>query len=62
MYWGHKASVLGFPRQGVPLDARAIRDLLDNAIDRIQTCNKNMTQMALFITKFWAIPTLKKGL
>ena len=26
MYWGHKASVLGYPRQGVPLDARAIKD------------------------------------
>ena len=26
MYWGHKASVLGFPRQGIPLDARAIKD------------------------------------
>ena len=26
MYWGYKASVLGFPRQGIPLDARAITD------------------------------------
>ena len=26
MYWGHKASVLGFPRQGIPLDARAIKE------------------------------------
>ena len=26
MYWGHKASVLGFPRQGIPLDARAVTD------------------------------------
>ncbi len=26
MYWGHKASVLGFPRQGVPLDAAAVTD------------------------------------
>ncbi|UJS19541.1 MAG: transposase [Candidatus Brocadia sp.] len=26
MYWGHKASVLGYPRQGIPLDARAIKD------------------------------------
>ncbi len=26
MYWGHKASVLGFPRQGVPLDAVAVTD------------------------------------
>jgi hypothetical protein len=26
MYWGHKASIVGFPRQGVPLDARAVLD------------------------------------
>jgi len=26
MYWGHKASVLGLPRQGVPLDAAAVTD------------------------------------
>lgn len=26
MYWGHKASILGLPRQGVPLDAVAIAD------------------------------------
>ena len=26
MYWGHKASIIGFPRQGVPLDAVAISD------------------------------------
>ena len=26
MYWGHKASILGFPRQGVPLDAAAVCD------------------------------------
>ena len=26
MYWGHKASVLGLPRQGVPLDAVAVAD------------------------------------
>ncbi len=26
MYWGHKASVIGLPRQGVPLDAVAITD------------------------------------
>lgn len=26
MYWGHKASVLGFPAQGIPLDAVAVSD------------------------------------
>jgi len=26
MYWGHKASVLGFPGQGIPLDAVAVSD------------------------------------
>ena len=26
MIWGHKASVLGLPRQGIPLDAVAIAD------------------------------------
>ncbi len=26
MHWGHKASVIGYPRQGIPLDARAIKD------------------------------------
>jgi hypothetical protein len=26
MYWGHKASVIGYPDQGVPLDARAVTD------------------------------------
>ena len=26
MYWAHKASVLGFPRQGIALDARAVLD------------------------------------
>ncbi|MCP5003731.1 MAG: hypothetical protein GY941_07220 [Planctomycetes bacterium] len=26
MYWGHKASIVGFPRQGIPLDARAVLD------------------------------------
>ncbi|MEE8423824.1 MAG: hypothetical protein V3S49_04730 [Thermodesulfobacteriota bacterium] len=26
MYWGHKASIIGFPRQGVPLDAVPISD------------------------------------
>jgi hypothetical protein len=26
MYWSHKASIVGFPRQGVPLDARAVLD------------------------------------
>jgi hypothetical protein len=26
MYWRHKASIVGFPRQGVPLDARAVLD------------------------------------
>jgi hypothetical protein len=26
MYWGHKASVIGYPRQGVPLDAAAVSD------------------------------------
>lgn len=26
MYWGHKASVIGFPRQGVALDAIALSD------------------------------------
>ena len=26
MHWGHKASVLGYPRQGAPLDARATKD------------------------------------
>jgi len=26
MYWGHKASILGYPRQGVPLDAVAVCD------------------------------------
>ena len=26
MYWGHKASIVGFPRQGVPLDAVPISD------------------------------------
>jgi len=26
MYWGHKASVVGFPRQGIPLDAAAVSD------------------------------------
>ena len=26
MYWGHKASILGYPRQGVPLDAAAVCD------------------------------------
>lgn len=26
MYWGHKASVIGLPRQGIPLDAAAIAD------------------------------------
>ena len=26
MYWGHKASVLGYPRQGIPLDAVAVAD------------------------------------
>lgn len=25
-YWGHKASVPGFLRQGIPMDARAIKD------------------------------------
>ena len=30
MYWGHKASILGFPRQGVPLDARAVQDATTN--------------------------------
>ncbi len=24
MYWGHKAGILGLPRQGVPLDAVAV--------------------------------------
>lgn len=26
MHWGHKASIVGFPRQGVPLDATAVSD------------------------------------
>lgn len=26
MHWGHKASILGLPRQGVPLDAAAVLD------------------------------------
>ncbi|MCP3925167.1 MAG: hypothetical protein GY714_21545 [Desulfobacterales bacterium] len=26
MYWGHKASIIGYPRQGIPLDAVAISD------------------------------------
>jgi len=26
MYWGHKASILGYPRQGIPLDAAAVSD------------------------------------
>ena len=26
MHWGHKASVVGYPRQWVPLDARATKD------------------------------------
>ena len=26
MHWGHKASVIGYPRQGVPMDACAIKD------------------------------------
>jgi hypothetical protein len=26
MHWGHKAAILGFPRQGVPLDAVAVAD------------------------------------
>lgn len=26
MHWGHKASILGLPRQGIPLDAAAISD------------------------------------
>ncbi|MCP5004217.1 MAG: hypothetical protein GY941_09795 [Planctomycetes bacterium] len=26
MYWGHKASVVGLPRQGIPLDAAAVTD------------------------------------
>jgi len=26
MYWGHKASVLGFPAQGIPLDVVAVSD------------------------------------
>ncbi|MFQ5561650.1 MAG: hypothetical protein ACE5FU_13865, partial [Nitrospinota bacterium] len=26
MHWGHKASIIGFPRQGVPLDAAAVSD------------------------------------
>mgnify|MGYP001605911554 CR=1 FL=1 len=26
MHWGHKASVVGYPRQGVPLDACATKD------------------------------------
>ncbi len=30
MYWGHKASILGFPRQGVPLDAPAVQDATTN--------------------------------
>ncbi len=25
-YWGHRASVLGYPRQGIPLDAVAVAD------------------------------------
>ena len=27
MYWGHKASIIGFPHQGVPLDAVPISDV-----------------------------------
>lgn len=26
MYWGHKASIIGYPGQGIPLDAAAISD------------------------------------
>ncbi len=26
MYWGHKACIIGFPGQGIPLDARAMSD------------------------------------
>lgn len=26
MYWGHKASILGYPSEGIPLDARAVTD------------------------------------
>jgi hypothetical protein len=26
MYWGHKASILGLPKQGIPLDAVAVAD------------------------------------
>ncbi len=26
MYWGHKASIIGLPKQGIPLDAIAISD------------------------------------
>ena len=26
MYWGHKASIIGYPQQGIPLDAVAISD------------------------------------
>jgi hypothetical protein len=27
MHWGHKAGILGLPRQGVPLDAVAVADV-----------------------------------
>lgn len=30
MYWGHKASVLGLPKQGIPLDAAAVSDAATN--------------------------------
>ena len=26
MHWGHKASIVGYPRQGIPLDAAAVSD------------------------------------
>jgi hypothetical protein len=26
MYWGHKASIIGLPKQGIPLDAAAVAD------------------------------------
>lgn len=57
MYWGHKASILGYPGQGIPLDAAAISDAAtfdgETLYPHIKRVFKNMPEIK---------PTIKRVL